>query len=399
MPSRPKIVGAGPRLPDEVLVDLGAGLDLLVGVDADPGENLALLADRRLVADRDSLVDPDVRADVAHPPEDGAFDSRPAADVARRVDHTSGHVRVLADDDARREHRVGPDRRSGGDAAVVPDERRPLDGLEVVELDPVPHIDVAAQANPLHVELGLAVEDVEVRLAVLVQVPDVLPVAVADVAVERPAHVEQEREELLRPVVRAVVRDVAEHLGLDHVDAGVDGVREDLRPRGLLEEALDLSVLVRDDDPELERVVDALQADRDRSALLVVALDDLPQVDVAERVARDDEEGLVERLLRELDRAGGTRGRLLDRVADLNAVGFAVAEVPAYCLRHEGERHDDVIEAVAAEELHDVLHAGLAYDRHHRLRLIRGQRPEPRPLSARHDDGFHRATLLSAEAT
>ena len=142
----------------------------------------------------------------------------------------------------------------------------------------------------------LLVERVEVRLAVLVEVADVLPVAVADVAVDRPAHLEQQREELLREVVRPVGRDVLQHLRLEHVDAGVDRVGEHLPPRRLLEEALDAAVLVGDDDPELERVLDRLQPDRDRGALLLVELDDLAEVDVAERVARDDEERLVERV-------------------------------------------------------------------------------------------------------
>ena len=41
----------------------------------------------------------------------------------------------------------------------------------------------------------------------------------------------------------------------------------------------------RDHDSELERVLDRLQADRDRRALLLVELDDLAEVDVAESVA------------------------------------------------------------------------------------------------------------------
>ena len=42
-----------------------------------------------------------------------------------------------------------------------------------------------------------------------------------------------------------------------------------------------------------------------------------------------------------------------------------------------------------AEQLEDVLHARLADDRHHRLRLVRGERPQPRSLAARHHDGLH----------
>ena len=140
----------------------------------------------------------------------------------------------------------------------------------------------------------LLVERVEVRLPELVEVADVLPVAVEHMPVDRPAHLEQQREELLREVVRPVGRDVRQHLGLEHVDAGVDRVREDLAPGRLLEEALDPAVLVGDDDAELERVVDRLEPDRDGGALLLVEGDERAEVDVAERVAGDDEERLVE---------------------------------------------------------------------------------------------------------
>ena len=53
------------RLPDQVLVHLRAGLDLLVGVDPDVRHDARLGADRHLVADRRALLDPDVVADVA----------------------------------------------------------------------------------------------------------------------------------------------------------------------------------------------------------------------------------------------------------------------------------------------------------------------------------------------
>ncbi len=240
------------------------------------------------------------------------------------------------------------------------------------------------------------VERVEVRLPVLVEVPDVLPVAVEDVAVDRPAHLEQQREELLREVVRPVLRDVLQHLGLEHVDAGVDRVGEDLAPAGLLEEALDAAVLVGDDDPELERVLDRLEPDRHGGALLAVRLDEGGQVDVAEGVSGDDEERVVEPAGGALHGAGGAERGLLDRVADVDAERLAAAEIAPDRLRQEGDRHDHVLEAVAPEELDDVLHARLADDRHHRLGLVRGQRPQPRALSPRHDDGLHRCSSLRA---
>ena len=139
-----------------------------------------------------------------------------------------------------------------------------------------------------------AVERVEVRLLELVEVADVLPVALADHPVQGAAHLEQQREELLGEVVRPVGRHVLQHLRLEHVDAGVDRVREDLPPRRLLQEALDLAVLVGDDDPELERVLDRLQPDRHGGVAVAVELEQRAEVDVAERVAGDDQHRVVE---------------------------------------------------------------------------------------------------------
>ena len=393
LPEEPR---RGARLPDHALVDLDAGLDLLVRVDPDARHDRALRPEHDLVADRGALMDADVRADVARPADDRALDDRAAADVRGRVDHRADGPRPLAEGQARREHGVRADRRLGRDPAVVADERRPFDALEVVDLDALPHPDVPAQADARDVQLHPLVERVEVRLPELVDRPDVLPVPVAHVPVEGAAHLEQEREELLREVERAVGGDVAEHLGLEHVDAGVDRVGEDLAPRRLLEEALDPALVVGDDDPELERVLDRLEPDRDRRVALAVELDEARQVDVTEGVAGDDERRLLEPAARETNRAGRAEWSLLDGVLDLDAEAGAVAEVAADRLRQERDRDDDLLEAVVAQELDDVLHARLADDRHHRLRLVRGQRPQTRALASRHDHGLHVFTSIRA---
>ena len=173
------------RLPDQVLVDLRAGLDLLVRVDPDVRRDVRLRSDRDLVADRRALLDPHVVADVAGASDDRALDQGAAADVRRRVDHRPGRAGALAQRDAVREHRVGPDRGVSRDPAVVADERRPLDLLDVVDVRPLADPDVAAQLHALDVQANALVERVEVRLAVLVEVADVLPVALHHVAVDR----------------------------------------------------------------------------------------------------------------------------------------------------------------------------------------------------------------------
>ena len=87
-------------------------------------------------------------------------------------------------------------------------------------------------------------------------------------------------------------------------------------------------------------------------------------------------------------------GRLLDGVADRDALALPRSEVAADRLRHEGQRDDDVVEAVLLQELDDVLHARLADDGHHRLGLVRGQWAEARALAARHHDRLHLLTAF-----
>ena len=385
--------GRDPRLPHEVAVDDGAGLDLLERVDPHAGEHDALLADGALVADRRAFADMGVRAELGRPAECRALHDAAPAQVRRHVDDRARHARALTHGDARPEHRVRADRCRRRDPAVVADVRRAFDLAEVGDLDALAEPDVAAQAKSRNREADALLQRVEVRLPVLVEVADVLPVAVQHVAVQRPAHLEQQREQLLREVVRTVGGNVPEHLGLEHVDARVDRVGEHLAPRGLLEEPLDAAVLVGHDDAELERVVDGDEADRGRRALLAVEAHQRAEVDVAERVARDDEERVVELVPGEEDRAGRACGRLLDGVAHPHAERLPRAEVAADGLRHEGERDHDVLEAVLSQELDDVLHAGPADDRHHRLRLVRRQRAQAGALATGHHDGLHLVVL------
>jgi len=132
-----------------------------------------------------------VGADVAVAADDRSLDAGAAADVGRRVDHRALRVRALEQRHARREHRVGADGRVGRDPAVVAQERGPFDRREVVDVHAFPQPHVPAQADAGDVQAHPLVERVEVRLPELVEIPDVLPVAVEDVAVERPAHLEQ----------------------------------------------------------------------------------------------------------------------------------------------------------------------------------------------------------------
>src|SRR4029077_10790518 len=140
-------VRGGARLPDQALVDLRAGLDLLVGVNPDARQDRALSAEGDLVADRRALLNVRVGADVAGPAADRALRAGAAAGVAGRVDHGALGPGPFQQRHARAEHRVRADRRIRRDTAVVAEVGGPLDRVQVVDLHPSPQPDVPAQAN------------------------------------------------------------------------------------------------------------------------------------------------------------------------------------------------------------------------------------------------------------
>ena len=143
----------------------------------------------------------------------------------------------------------------------------------------------------------LAVEDVLVGADVGLERADVLPVARrrSRRTAACPSASSAGNTSLEKSTGSSAV-DVVEDLGLEHVDAGVDGVAEHLAPRRLLEEALDRAVVAGDDDAELERVLDVGEPDGGHRLALVVERDDRAEVDVGEHVAGDHEEALVEQL-------------------------------------------------------------------------------------------------------
>ena len=91
-------------------------------------------------------------------------------------------------------------------------------------------------------------------------------------------------------------------------------------------------------------------------------------------------------------RAGRAERRLLGGVDHADAELGAVAEVGADGVGHEGDGDDDVGHPVLAQQADDVLHHRPVGHRQHRLRLVRRERPQPRPLAARHDHCLHAPT-------
>jgi hypothetical protein len=203
---------------------------------------------------------------------------------------------------------------------------------------------------------------------------------------------EHGREDVLRPVGVRSFLDVLEDLRLDHIDAGVGVVAEDLAPRRLLEEALDVALVVRDDHAVLEWIGHRVEHDgRVRAALLVCAHHG-GEIDVGEGVAADHEERVIEEMGGVAHAARGPERAVLDDVFDLHVELGSVAQAIADLGTEVGERHHDLGDAVYLEESKDVLEDRGAHDRDERFGKAAGQWTQSRPFTSRHDHCLHAAT-------
>jgi hypothetical protein len=184
-------------------------------------------------------------------------------------------------------------------------------------------------------------------------------------------------------------RHQPERRGVEHVDAGVDGVGGDLRRVRLLDEAEDPAVRVGLDEAVGRGIGDGGEHERRRRARAPVALDDGRQVHVGQHVSVEDDGRVVEPRLRVLDRAAGAERRLLHGVADALAEAGAVAEDGAHPVGLVGDREDDVLHAHLAQQVELVAQEGPVHHRHHRLGQGERERPQPRALASGEDYRAH----------
>src|SRR6266851_5167838 len=237
--------------------------------------------------------------------------------------------------------------------------------------------------------LDAAFEAVEVGLHVGGVVADVLPVARRHPAEDRLALLEELREHVTGPVGRLAGPEEVEHRRVQHVNACVGEVRDDLAPAWLLDEPLDRSALVDDHHSVLEWVGNRFEHDGGQRAALAVKANRRPEVNVSQGIAGDDQKRLVELRSREHHRAGGAKRRVLDRIGQRHTLLGAVAEiVPDRCAEvlHRG---DHVAHLVATQVQEDVLHDRPPGDGYQRFWLPAGQRAEARSFATRHDHGLH----------
>ncbi len=317
------------------------------------------------------------------------------ADVDVVVDDRPVQEGSALDDDVRPDDRVLADLHTGFDLGVVPDVERSAQYGVRADLGSFGDPHARRDLEAVHLDLDLALEHVGLRLDVALVRAHVLPVALGHVAVDRPAFLHQLGEDVAGPVDRDVGVDVVEDLGLHDVDAGVDGVREHLAPGRLLQEALDLAFLVHDRDAEFQRVRHPGQAHRDQCALLLVEADQVGEVEVGQRIAGNDDEGVIlQGLLGILHAAGGPEWLFLVGIGELHPELFAVPEVVLDERRQELHGDHGLAEPVPLEQPEYVLHDRAVRHWQERLGHARGHGTKACALATGHHDGLHVGRVL-----
>ena len=288
-----------------------------------------------------------------------------------------------AEDDARAHRRARLDPAAGADHHGPPNPRRRGDGRRRVD----PSLGTLA-ALRLHVGPEAARQEVLLRLEVLGGRADVDPVARRDEAVEGHAPLEEQRKELALHRVRLPLGDPLEELPLEHVDARVDGVRRDLFPAGLLQEAMHAAVGLELDEAVGGGVLDGHEIDRRRRAAGLVRPEHRGEVELREHVPVHDDHAPV-------DEVGGVphAARRAERVPldDVPQPDLPEA-LPGHDLPDRlgpvRDGQDHVPHAVGAEQPELVGEERHVQQRDDRLRPLEGQRPEPGPQAPGQDDGL-----------
>ena len=193
------------------------------------------------------------------------------------------------------------------------------------------------------------------------------------------------REDLALDRDGATRRDEIEHLGLEHVEAGVDQVGVDLLGPRLLEERLDTSVRGGANEPVSARIGDRREQDRRLGAGRAMERHQLAEVGLAQRVAVEREEALVELAPGEADRSPGAERLVLDRVVERQAVVVG-AEARLDLIRQVPARDDGMLDAVPSEMLERIGEERPVDERQHVLARAIGERSEPRALPSDEDD-------------
>ena len=205
---------------------------------------------------------------------------------------------------------------------------------------------------------------------------------------------EQRGEHVLCPIRKRPLWKIVEDRRLEHVDAAVAQIRERLVGVWLLLKTGHPPLAVVQHNAVLARVGHLLDGERGDPTRFAMPGGERLQVDVRQRVARNDEEGLSAEEVRALAHAPRCAEQLR-----LVAVGDALAKVLADAVLEIVQVGDYLLEAVAGEQLDDVLHHGAVEHRHHRLGDLVRQRPQARAQPRRQHHRSHRRVSRTPAAS
>src|SRR5690606_21747366 len=130
-------------------------------------------------------------------------------------------------------------------------------------------------------------------------------------------------------------------------------------------------------------------ADRDADLAAPVMSAEVADVEVGQHVPVDDEEGLVELLAKQRQRADGAERTGLRRVADVHSRLLAVAAHALEEMAKIARRNVNFLYVIPAQPFEQEVQNRLGSNRHQRLRQNHGVWPQPRSLSAALNDSFH----------
>jgi hypothetical protein len=315
------------------------------------------------VLEKDALLDPRARSQVAAVADPGGADDRNTGFDAH----------------------VGADVHGAHDLHAFPVDR----GVE-------PQADAVLELLAGHVHLGhLAAQHALQHGPVVRETPDVDPVEEARLRVERQFLLDQQRKQLAADIEDLAGRDQVDDLGLEEVDTGARQRGFGLFGRRLFLEGADPPLLVGDDNAVVADLITRHleRHDAGHGLLHEVFVERGADVEIDDRVAADHQRGLVEESPEILDLAHATGGaeRLRNDLAvvayplvgitDLDPPAMAIAEVVLDLVMVVGDVDHDLAHAVARQMLDQVFEHRLAENRHHRFGHVLRERPDPRPLA------------------
>ena len=200
---------------------------------------------------------------------------------------------------------------------------------------------------------------------------------------------EKQREELALHRVRLVLRDQLEKLALQHVDAGIDGVRRDLFPAGLLQEAAHATVGLELHQTVRGGVVDRHEIDGRRRLPLLVGAEHGGEVEIGEHVSVHDDHAPADQVGGVPHAARRAERLPLDDIAQPHGAEVLLGHDRADRLGPVRDGEDHVPHPVRAEHPELVGEERHVQQRDDRLRPLEGQRPEPGPQSPGQDHRLH----------